>query len=241
MKTSKLIFSAAAAVVLLSVSLPVSAFYTTVEAAGTYFSQQSGVTTVDFGISTPNDSLPVVGSSSANDIVYSGTSGSVNYNYYDGALYNITTSSITDVTARPVGSMDNFWSVGPSPSSQVGPGEVTFNTGLSYYGFLWGSPDAYNTVSFYDGSTLLGAYTGTAVLDPAQGDQDYSRYFNAFAGPNQEITKVIFESTLNAFETDNHAFISAIPEPETYAMLLAGLGLLGLMGRRRKQKDAAAA
>ena len=28
----------------------------------------------------------------------------------------------------------------------------------------------------------------------------------------------------------------AIPEPETYAMMLAGLGLLGLAARRRKQK-----
>jgi hypothetical protein len=27
-----------------------------------------------------------------------------------------------------------------------------------------------------------------------------------------------------------------IPEPETYAMMLAGLGLLGVMTRRRKQK-----
>ncbi|TXT23230.1 MAG: hypothetical protein FD134_2256 [Gallionellaceae bacterium] len=28
---------------------------------------------------------------------------------------------------------------------------------------------------------------------------------------------------------------SAVPEPETYAMLLAGLGLLGYTARRRKQ------
>ena len=31
----------------------------------------------------------------------------------------------------------------------------------------------------------------------------------------------------------------AVPEPETYAMLLAGLGLMGFTARRRKQKEAA--
>jgi len=35
--------------------------------------------------------------------------------------------------------------------------------------------------------------------------------------------------------------VTAIPEPETYAMLLAGLGLLGFAARRRKLKQAAAA
>ncbi len=34
----------------------------------------------------------------------------------------------------------------------------------------------------------------------------------------------------------NSANISPVPEPETYAMLLAGLGLMGGMARRRKQK-----
>ena len=37
---------------------------------------------------------------------------------------------------------------------------------------------------------------------------------------------------------DMVSFTSAVPEPETYAMLLAGLGLLGFMVRRRKESVA---
>jgi hypothetical protein len=32
---------------------------------------------------------------------------------------------------------------------------------------------------------------------------------------------------------------SPVPEPETYAMMLAGLGLVSIVARRRKQRQAA--
>ena len=159
--------------------------------------------------------------------------------YTGGALFNFDSTSTlpNGISARPPGSTGNFWSIGPSPSSQQGPGVVTFAAPVSYFGFLWGSPDSYNTVSFYDGSQLLASYNGSAIKVPPNGDQTYARFFNVFADQGEQFTKVVFGSTSNAFETDNHAIVSAVPEPETYAMLLAGLGLLGWHSRRRKHKQ----
>ncbi len=44
-------------------------------------------------------------------------------------------------------------------------------------------------------------------------------------------------NTMPNFAIDNIAFnVSSVPEPESYAMLLAGLGALGFVGRRRRQQ-----
>lgn len=45
---------------------------------------------------------------------------------------------------------------------------------------------------------------------------------------------------LNGFAANATAFapVSAVPEPETYAMMLAGLGLIGTMVRRRRSSQA---
>jgi len=195
--------------------------------AGPY-SAVSGATTVDFGTSTATD---------AGAVTAPLTGYSVGIASYDGGeLFNTISPGIGGVAARPVGSLDNFWSI------QAGQtGTVSFSSGISYYGFLWGSPDTspWNTVKFLNGSTVLGTYGGQDTN--LSNDWGNTTYFNVSTGTGSLITSVVFTASQNAFETDNHAYVAAIPEPETYAMLLAGLGLLGFAARRRKQKELAAA
>jgi hypothetical protein len=40
-----------------------------------------------------------------------------------------------------------------------------------------------------------------------------------------------------AFYIDTPTYVASVPEPETYAMMLAGLGLMGAIARRRKGKQ----
>jgi hypothetical protein len=230
----KSLFSVAVAALLLASGTQAQAALSTSTTFGPV-STQAGAYTIDFGTSPVNNSTSVVGSSAPNDVIYSGTAQGNSFQYVDGALYN-NTSLISGIAARPVGAIDNYLSVGNSGTSS-GPSSLTFSQGLSYFGFLWGSPDAYNTVTFWNGSTQLGSFDGSAVLTPPNGDQSFSSFFNVSATGGDLITKVTFASNGMAFETDNHAFVTAVPEAETYAMMLAGLGLMGAVVRRRKSRN----
>jgi hypothetical protein len=48
---------------------------------------------------------------------------------------------------------------------------------------------------------------------------------------------IFFSETLQYHLTDVRVTVTAVPEPETYALMLAGLGLIGSIARRRKAKQ----
>lgn len=104
----------------------------------------------------------------------------------------------------------------------------------NYFGLWWGSVDDYNTLSFYDGNTLVASFTGSAITSPnaANGNQTApttNLYVNFLDLP--AFNKFSMSSTQYAFEADNIA-IGNVPIPG--ALWLLGSGLVGLLTVRRK-------
>jgi VCBS repeat-containing protein len=127
----------------------------------------------------------------------------------------------SSVTAAPF--------MGPLPGSadttkylSIGAGAtetITFDSAKNAFGLYWGSVDDYNTIKFYNGTTLVASYTG-ADISPLlatgnQGSFAANGYVDFVGLPF--FTKVVLGSTSNAFEIDN---ISAGVVPTSHAKLV---------------------
>ena len=139
---------------------------------------------------------------------------------------------VGDITAKPPGTLgQNWWSVGAS-EPQALTGTVHFAGGAREVSFLWGSPDTYNelTYTYTSGdATFVNTVLGTSLT----GDRSVGVYLKLTATEGDAITGLSFKSGNNAFEVDNFR-VSAIPEPHTVSLLLAGLGAMFFVARVRK-------
>lgn len=133
-------------------------------------------------------------------------------------------------------------------SGGVFSGTVTFLDDFSAYvgvnGTLTGGTNNYNSVMswVYDNinySSVSGSFANY-LMDgtPSEYENYIHLTYDYLAAPTLSFASGVsvfgIDNTVNGFDAMVSGSIAAVPEPETYAMLLAGLGLVGMMARRRK-------
>jgi hypothetical protein len=94
---------------------------------------------------------------------------------------------------------------------------------------------------FSDGGTpseFAVSYDGTILVDSIALNSSRSNIYFYVVGTGLDTLTLYERNDPGYIGLDNVGVSAAVPEPETYAMLLAGLGLLGYVARRRKQKAA---
>lgn len=141
--------------------------------------------------------------------------------------------------AAPPNDSTGYMAVG-SGADRPGTVDIAFSQPVQYFGFYMGSPDSYNHVTFTQESGAVTTFSGASLFLPslvqADGNQQVGFYLNFTS--SDAFTDIRFLSTSAAFETDNHAFGGAVPEPSTYALISAGFVALGVLRSRQRRTGA---
>jgi PEP-CTERM motif len=143
-----------------------------------------------------------------------------------GQIFGDGDAGVGTITAKPVGATGNWFSIGKT-LPQTPTASMSFAGGATQVSFLWGSPDSYNILEV-NGNMFSNPVLGTTLT----GDRSVGVYLTITASGGDTINSLTFKSNGNAFEMDNFR-VTAVPEPETYALMLAGLAAVGFMAKRR--------
>jgi hypothetical protein len=187
-------------------------------------------------------------SEAATVIVGSSTAASLTWDY---VFFTHSGGALTiDVRAES-------WTGGPTGSGARDPVIVLFKDNSSPIGGLTGAfVGIYDDIGFFLGA---GSASGGGFADGSVSSNDsFAKFVSLSAGPyvlgvgraagfiesNELRARVNSATGLTGdyqltFSPSVTFGATPVPEPETYAMLLAGLGLLGFSTRRRNQKSGA--
>ena len=147
---------------------------------------------------------------------------------------------VVGVAAPPAGDDSKYLAV-----TQAETATFTSDAPMAALSVYLGSIDTYNTITFAGPGGFSQTLNGTDLISGGYGDQfsgEANRRFT-FDFAADPVTSVTFNSNGNSFELDNIAVkaTSAAPEPGTWALMAAGVGLAGAALRRRRMASFAAA
>jgi hypothetical protein len=89
----------------------------------------------------------------------------------------------------------------------------------------------FSSSSTYTGAATLSAFSGTGVVH-----LNLAGLTNSSVSGTSGNTHSLVLPSYDAYAKVTYTYATPVPEPETYAMLLAGLGLVGAIARKRKAK-----
>ena len=137
----------------------------------------------------------------------------------DPALAMEVTGSVPNFYLQPLGSSGTYLEVATGGSATIDLG------GATSFSFLWGSPDASNKITI-DGVDFTGSLLLGATANSSNSNTQWVTVSDESGMSNFTITtgQIAFEMAVAA----------PVPEPETYALMLAGLGAMAFVARRRK-------
>ncbi|WP_296001217.1 PEP-CTERM sorting domain-containing protein [Rugamonas sp.] len=137
------------------------------------------------------------------------------------------------------------WTEGSGSALDISNGSGNYSQNLyapaGYHVYTWWGQDPTSVYGTTAGNNSASFSITLKNVASGDGQAGISSYFGGNTPVNgQEYASIVYGNytTFTTGVTGASPITAAVPEPETYAMLAAGLGLLGFMARRRKQRAA---
>lgn len=197
-------------------------------------SDQAGAAVIDFNslATTTNNPTVAVGQPYVEDGFSLITRSGVSFTYGGGTIY-ATTDKNPNWTGTPGVYSGYIYQYGSAfVLERVGGGtfDLVSMDAASFY-----TGGAGNYFSVYGYRAAGGYVNQNFTLDGTTKTLETLTFNDSFKGLN----KIIFSSVYAQVDNINLS-VAAVPEPETYAMLLAGLGLIAGIANRKRNNNASA-